>query len=132
MADGGWLMADRPRPEKKGNRDSHMATQEEREPRCTPWNKRNNVIRAVNIEENAFLKRNPKRNKHVLLLESWGDVTPETWTGMRVSFAAERKARYERQTIQSREQIVGILRKAEEAKTAREVIRRYGISEMTF
>jgi hypothetical protein len=51
---------------------------------------------------------------------------------MRVSFAAERKARYERQTIQSREQIVGILRKAEEAKTAREVIRRYGISEMTF
>jgi putative transposase len=32
----------------------------------------------------------------------------------------------------SPEQIVGILREAEGARTAREVIRRYGISEMTF
>jgi putative transposase len=32
----------------------------------------------------------------------------------------------------SPEQIIGILREAEGAKTAREVIRRYGISEMTF
>ena len=32
----------------------------------------------------------------------------------------------------SAEQIVGILREAEGAQTAREVVRRYGISEVTF
>jgi len=57
-------------------------------------------------------------------------VTPEKWTGMKVSFGANRKA--EMKGKYSPEQIVGILREAEGAKTAREVIRRYGVSEMTF
>ncbi len=58
-------------------------------------------------------------------------LTPKKWTGKGESFAAK-----ERQEMKGKkhspEQIVKILREAEGAKSAREVIRRYQIAEQTF